>query len=71
MAMARNRIQFQKGLSEAGFAALYGSEESCREALRVGAGRRASSAPSAVGASTACLRTATSPNANHAGDRPR
>ena len=31
--MARNRIQFQKGLSEAGFATLYGSEESCREAL--------------------------------------
>lgn len=31
--MARNRIQFQKGLSEAGFASLYGSEESCREAL--------------------------------------
>ena len=33
MAMARNRIQFQKGFSEAGFATLYGSEESCREAL--------------------------------------
>lgn len=31
--MARNRIQFQKGLSEAEFAALYGSEERCREAL--------------------------------------
>ena len=31
--MARNRIQFQKGLSEAGFATLYGSEEGCREAL--------------------------------------
>jgi transposase-like protein len=31
--MARNRIQFQKGLSEAGFATLYGSEERCREAL--------------------------------------
>ena len=33
MVMARNRIQFQKGLSEARFAALYGSEERCREAL--------------------------------------
>ena len=31
--MARNRIQFQKGLSEARFATLYGSEERCREAL--------------------------------------
>ena len=31
--MARNRIQFQKGLSETRFAALYGSEERCREAL--------------------------------------
>lgn len=28
--MARNRIQFQKGLSEAQFAALYGDEERCR-----------------------------------------
>ena len=31
--MARNRVQFQKGLSEAGFVALYGTEELCREAL--------------------------------------
>jgi len=30
MAMARNRIQFQKGLSEAQFQALYGDEERCR-----------------------------------------
>jgi hypothetical protein len=35
MVMARNRIQFQKGLSEAGFATLYGSEERC---LCIGAG---------------------------------
>ena len=28
--MARNRIQFQKGLSEAGFGTLYGTEELCR-----------------------------------------
>lgn len=33
--MARNRIQFQKGLSEAQFVALYGDEEMCR-ALVVG-----------------------------------
>lgn len=31
--MARNRIQFQKGLSEAGFLALYGSEDACRAAV--------------------------------------
>ena len=33
--MARNRIQFQKGLSEARFQALYGDEEKCR-ALVIG-----------------------------------
>jgi hypothetical protein len=33
MGMARNRVQFQKGLSEAGFVGLYGTEELCREAL--------------------------------------
>jgi len=31
--MARNRVQFQKGLSEADFLALYGSEEQCRAAV--------------------------------------
>jgi hypothetical protein len=31
--MARNRVQFQKGLSEAEFEALYGSEEKCRGAI--------------------------------------
>ena len=31
--MARNRVQFQKGLSEAGFVALYGAEALCREAI--------------------------------------
>lgn len=31
--MARNRIQFQKGLSEVRFAALYGSEDLCRAAV--------------------------------------
>ena len=28
--MARNKVQFQEGLSEAGFEALYCSEEKCR-----------------------------------------
>ncbi len=28
--MARNKVQFQKGLSEAGFEALYGTEAKCR-----------------------------------------
>lgn len=28
--MARNKVQFQKGLSEAGFEAIYGTEEKCR-----------------------------------------
>jgi transposase-like protein len=28
--MSRNKVQFQKGLSEAGFEALYGTEEQCR-----------------------------------------
>ena len=31
--MARNRVQFQKGLSEARFDKLYGSEDRCREAV--------------------------------------
>ena len=31
--MARNRVQFQKGLSEADFEARYGSEEKCRAAI--------------------------------------
>ena len=31
--MAHNRVQFQKGLSEARFLALYGSEEQCRAAI--------------------------------------
>lgn len=31
--MARNRIQFQKGLSEAGFATLYGTQDRCRAVL--------------------------------------
>src|SRR5260370_21008725 len=31
--MARNKVQFQKGLSEAQFAALYGTEDRCREAV--------------------------------------
>src|SRR5258708_39979189 len=31
--MARNTVQFQKGLSEAQFAVLYGTEDQCREAV--------------------------------------
>src|SRR5512132_3498443 len=31
--MARNSVQFQKGLSETRFAELYGSEDRCREAV--------------------------------------
>jgi ribosomal protein L37AE/L43A len=31
--MARNKVQFQKGLSEAAFDALYGTEEKCRVAV--------------------------------------
>lgn len=31
--MARNKVQFQKGLSEPEFERLYGSEEACRAAL--------------------------------------
>jgi ribosomal protein L37AE/L43A len=33
--MARNKVQFQKGLSEAAFDALYGNEEKCRAAVIV------------------------------------
>ena len=31
--MARNSVQFQKGLSEAAFRAKYGTEELCRQAV--------------------------------------
>src|SRR6516225_75921 len=31
--MARNKVQFQKGLSEAQFASLYGTEDQCRKAV--------------------------------------
>ena len=31
--MARNKVQFKKGLSEAQFAVLYGTEDQCREAV--------------------------------------
>src|SRR5215469_2765950 len=31
--MARNKVQFQKGRSEAQFAVLYGTEDQCREAV--------------------------------------
>jgi hypothetical protein len=31
--MARNSVQFQKGLSEAQFAVLYGTEDRCRDVV--------------------------------------
>jgi hypothetical protein len=31
--MARNKVQFRKGLSEAGFETIYGTEEKCRAAV--------------------------------------
>ena len=31
--MARNTVQFQKGLSEPGFERQYGTEEQCRDAV--------------------------------------
>jgi hypothetical protein len=31
--MARNKVQFQKGLSEADFLKLYGDEDACRAAV--------------------------------------
>jgi len=31
--MARNQVQFQKGLSEASFGEIYGTEEQCHAAL--------------------------------------
>src|SRR6201984_3818381 len=31
--MARNKVQFQKGLSETQFAILYGTEDQCREVV--------------------------------------
>ena len=33
LTMARNKVQFQKGLSEVQFASLYGTEDQCREAV--------------------------------------
>ena len=33
LAMARNKVQFQKGLSEAQFDDLYGTEDRCRDAV--------------------------------------
>ena len=47
--MARNKVQFQKGLSEAGFEALYGTEEKCRAVVIALVGRTASNARPAAG----------------------
>lgn len=52
-AMARNMVQFQKGLSEPEFERQYGTEEQCRAALSRRDGRTGSSAPSAGSSGTA------------------
>ncbi len=43
--MARNKIQFQKGLSERQFRASYGTEEQCRAALAGASGCSHTSPP--------------------------
>jgi len=45
--MARNKLRFQKGLSEAQFASLYGTEDRCREADLAEIRRRTSRTPQA------------------------
>lgn len=61
--MARNRNQFQKRLSEAGFASLCGTEDRCLQHLRSGAGRMGSSALRAEEQTTAPSGRASSTNA--------
>jgi hypothetical protein len=51
--MARNKVQYQKGLSEAEFERQYGSEEQCRAALPSGGGPMASSARTVAADGTA------------------
>ena len=69
--MARNRIQFQKGLSEAGFVALYGTEELCRAAVARWRWPHGFVCPKCGGASTASSARAGSTSAMPAGGRPR
>src|SRR5215470_13995661 len=57
--MARNKVQFQKGLSEAQFAVLYGTEDQCREAVMRSEFGRSTEAVICLGAasnSSACSR---------------
>ena len=51
--MARNKVQFQKGISEAQFDELYGTEALCHAALLPGAGLTASNVQIATAASIA------------------
>jgi hypothetical protein len=39
--MARNKVQFQRSLSDVEFERLYETKEKCREALSPGVGRKA------------------------------
>ena len=50
--MARNVVQFQKGLSEPAFEQQYGTEEQCRAIVLHHAGRMALSARYAVAGNT-------------------
>ena len=51
--MARNAVQFPKGLSEPEFERQYGTEAACHEASSDGTGRTASSVPPAANGATA------------------
>jgi len=54
--MARNKVQFQRGLSDVEFERLDGTEEKCREALLYGSG--------ALGALGAVFATASASGSN-------
>lgn len=51
--MLRNKVEFQKGMSLAGFLTRYGTEVQCEQALRAWRWRDASSAPAAATRATA------------------
>jgi len=51
--MSRNMVQFQKGLSDAGFDEMYGSEERCHAALVQCAGLMGLNVQTAAGAAIA------------------
>ena len=54
--MARNQVQFQKGLSEASFAEIYGTEEQCHAGSSKGAGQTGSNVLGAMALITASSR---------------